>query len=186
MEGSMILDSLECVPAGDHVRESLNWYAVYVKSRHEFVVRDELRRKGINAFLPSFRSERRWTDRKKIVEFPLFPGYLFLEVAASPDAFLPVLKTHGVTAIISQEPGVPTPVAPEELHALRILVESGANMDVYPGLRSGMRVRVKNGPLKTAEGILDRKNDSCELLVNISLLGCTVSVKLFADDIEVL
>ena len=161
-----------------------DWYVVYVKSRHEFLVSDELQRKGIATFLPSFRAVRQWKDRKKTIECALFPGYVFIEAASAPGAFLNVLKTRGVVAIISQEQGKPSPVAPDELRALRILVESGRDLDLYPGLQLGTKVRVKNGPLKNAEGILLNRANECLFLVNLSLLGRSVSVKIFAQDIE--
>jgi transcription antitermination factor NusG len=175
------------VPAlrdGASLSRQPNWYALYVRSRHEFVAYDELLRKGIPAFLPSCKRTSQWKDRKKQIESPLFPGYVFFQTAPSAEVFLSVLQTRGVVAIISQEPGRPTPVASEELHALRLLVESGRELDLYPGLQEGMKVRLKSGPLKDAEGILDKKADACLFLVNVSLLGRCVSIRLSARDIE--
>lgn len=64
-----------------------NWYAVYVKSRYEFVVSEELQRKGIETFLPSITKLNRWKDRKKLVEVPLFPSYLFVSIVPDPTEF---------------------------------------------------------------------------------------------------
>ena len=161
-----------------------NWYAVYVKSRHEFVVSGELQGKGIETFLPSITKLNQWKDRKKRVEVPLFPGYVFVSVLPDPEEFLRVLKTRGAVTLISLEPGHPTPVAPEEIHALKILLDVGEDIDVYPHLKQGARVRVKNGVFKDAEGILARKEDHHVLLVSIELLGRSVGVKINADDVE--
>ena len=54
------------------------WYALYARSRHEKVVDDLLRRKGIETFLPVRKIKRRWSDRVKLIEEPLFKGYLFV------------------------------------------------------------------------------------------------------------
>lgn len=161
-----------------------NWYAIYVKSRHEFVVSGELQSKGIETFLPSVTKLNQWKDRKKRVDVPLFPGYLFVSIAPDPEEFLRVLKTRGAVTFISLEPGHPTPVAPEEIRALKILLDVGEKIDVYPHLKQGARVRVKNGAFRGAEGILARKEDHHVLLVSIELLGRSVGVKIYADDIE--
>lgn len=160
------------------------WYAVYVKSRHEFVARGELVRKGIETFLPVSKRLSQWKDRRKLIEFPLFPSYLFVCVRPQPDAFLDIVKTRGTVQMISLERGSPTPLYDEEISSLRLLVESGKEIDVYPHLREGDRVRVRKGPLAGAEGILEVKNDQYRFLVNIELLGRSIGVNIYADDIE--
>lgn len=76
--------------------DMFHWFALYVKSRHEFVASSELKQKGIETFLPSVMKLNQWKDRKKLVEFPLFPGYLFVHVPPSPEEFLNVLKTKAL------------------------------------------------------------------------------------------
>jgi transcription termination/antitermination protein NusG len=148
------------------------------------VARGELMKKGIDTFLPVARRLSQWKDRKKMVEFPLFPSYLFVLVPPRPDAFLDVLKTRGAVRMISLEPGYPTPVCGEEINSLRLLLESGEEFDIYPHLKEGDRVRVRRGPLAGAEGTLVVKNDQYRFLVNIELLGRSVGVNIYADDIE--
>ncbi len=160
------------------------WYAVSVRSRHEFVVHDELKRRGVETFLPSVTRCSQWKDRKKFIAYPLFPGYVFVQAPDRPGAFLEVLKTRGVVAFISLEPGKPTPVAMEEIDSLRLMVQSGQEIDIYPHLKEGMRVRVKAGPLENAEGILWKKEKEYQFSVNVELLGRSVAVKISARDIE--
>lgn len=161
-----------------------NWYAVYVKSRHEFVVYGELQRKGIETFLPAVTKLNQWKDRKKKVDVPLFPGYLFVSIEPAPEEFMKVLKTRGAVTFISLEPGNPTPVAPEEISTLKILLDVGERIDVYPHIKQGTRVRIKNGAFRGAEGILTRKEDHHVLLVSIDLLGRCIGVKIYADNVE--
>ncbi len=161
-----------------------DWYALYVKSRHEFVVFNELREKKIEVFLPSIKKMSQWKDRKKLIEYPLFPGYVFVQVPSYPGAFLAVLKTRGVVTFISLVQGKPTPVAPEEISSLRLLIEGGGEIDIYPHLKEGTRVRVKNGPLKNAEGVLAKREHEYLFAVNIELLGRSVAVKIGVHDIE--
>ncbi len=162
----------------------LNWYALSVRSRHEFVARDELQKKGIETFLPSVMQLRQWRDRKKNVEFPVFPGYLFVAVARCAENFLRVVQTHGTVALISLEPGHPTPVAPEEIEALKTVIASGRPFDVYPHFQEGARVRIRRGPLQGAEGVLAKKDEHHLFCVNVELLGRSVGLRINAEDIE--
>ncbi len=176
--------SYKAMTAQPGVTSLAHWYVAKVRSRHEFVAYDELLGKRFEAMLPSIKKSSRWKDRKKVIAFPLFPGYVFVKVPVHPGAFLEVLKTRGIVAFITLEPGTPTPVAPDEVASLRLLMESGKEIDVYPDLKEGTQVRIKSGLLANAQGILIRKNNECLFLVNIELLGRSVAVRIAAEDLE--
>jgi transcriptional antiterminator NusG len=161
-----------------------NWYALWVRSRCEFMTAGELARKGIEHYLPSVPKTRQWKDRKKKVDFPLFPGYLFVHVPRRADAFLQTVKTRGAVSFVSLEPGLPTPVAEEEISSLKILMESGATFDIYPGLQAGTAVRIKRGPLCGAVGVFTHRADEQHFAVNVDILGRSVGLKISADDVE--
>lgn len=167
------------------MREKIDrWYALYVKSRHEFTTQGELNRKGIANYLPSIKKLRHWKDRDKYVDLPLFPGYIFVKIMPKADDYMKVLKTRGAVNLLANTPGNPTPVSDDEIESLRILIESGENIDVYPHLKEGDRIRVKRGPLKGAEGYLEKKEDQYIFAVHIELLGRSIGVKLYGDDLE--
>jgi transcriptional antiterminator NusG len=161
-----------------------NWYALCVKSRHEFIAFSGLIRKEIETFLPSTKRFRQWRDRRKLVEFPLFPGYMFVHIQPNPEEFLNVLKSGGVVSFVSLTPGHPTPVPFSEITSLKLVVESGKELNIYSSLKEGSLVRVKMGPLKGAEGILTQKDNQYMFSVNIKLLGRSIGVKVHADDLE--
>jgi transcription termination/antitermination protein NusG len=161
-----------------------NWYALWVKSRHEFVTAEELSRKSIVNFVPSVARTRQWKDRKKVVNFPLFPGYLFVHIAPEPALFLDVVKTRGSVGFVSLEPGHPSSIAPEDIVSLKIMLACGEPIDVFPAFREGMIVRVKRGPLCSAVGILIKKEGCHIFLVNFDILGRSVGLKICADDVE--
>lgn len=161
-----------------------NWFALSVRSRHEFVVDAVLRHKGIVTFLPSVKRVRQWKDRKTSVEFPLFPGYLFVSLFPHPEEFMKVVKVPGSVTLISLVPGYPTPVPTEEIDSLKIVLDSGSAFDVYPQFKEGARVRIKKGPLTGAEGVLTKKEEQQVFMVNVELLGRSVGVKMQAQDIE--
>lgn len=160
------------------------WYALYVMPRHEFVVSAELQRKGIRAFLPSVTKLRRWRDRKKLIEFPLFPGYVFVHLSPDPVEFVRTVRTRGTVSFVSLQAGTPTPIAPEEIDSLKIMLESGAPIDIYPELRVGSPVRITKGVFEGASGFLEKKNGQCVFIVSIKLLGKSVGVPIHADDLE--
>ena len=164
--------------------EPLPWYVVYVKSRHEFIAYADLVRRGIVAFLPSVIKCSQWKDRKKRIAFPLFPGYVFVQLPPQAGTQLTVLQARGVVAFIALGQGKPAPVAPEEITALRLMVESGKEIDLYPDMKTGTRVRIKSGPLKNAEGIVSKREHAYAFHVNIELLGRSVAVAINAQDLE--
>jgi transcriptional antiterminator NusG len=177
---------IQSTAAGACIGKPQNWYVVYVKSRQEFVTAADLMQKNIVVFLPTFKKVNQWKDRRKLVEYPLFPGYLFVQLSDTPGAYLEVLKTRGVVTFVSLEPGTPTPVDSAEMTSLRLLLESGKEIDVRPGLQEGTRVRLTNGPLVDASGILIRKENEFVFVVNIELLGRNVAVRVSPQDIEAL
>jgi transcription antitermination factor NusG len=164
----------------------MQWFALYVKSRHEFVTNDELREKQIITFLPSFKNWRQWKDRRKLIDFPMFPGYLFVNIHSHSDGYINVLKTKGAVKFVSLHSGNPTPVNPDEIDSLKMLINCGKELDIYPHLKEGTRIRVRRGPLRGAEGILIKKDKEEEMkfLVNIEILGRSVGLKIYADEIE--
>jgi len=164
--------------------EEQNWFALSVRSRHEFVVHDALRQKGYETFLPSVRRVRQWKDRKTAVEFPLFPGYLFVAVRPHAEDFLKVSTIRGSVTLISLVPGHPTPIPSGEIESLKIVLKSGSDFDVYPQFSEGVRVRIKKGPLAGAEGILAKKEEQQVFMVSVELLGRSVGVRIAAQDLE--
>jgi transcription termination/antitermination protein NusG len=160
------------------------WYVIYVKAHHEFVAAGELARKGIRNYLPSVRRVNQWKDRRKLVEYPLFPGYVFVQAPEQPGAYLQVLQTRGVVSFVSLEPGTPAPVSCEEINALKLLIGSNMDLDVYPALKEGTSVRIKNGPLNGVQGLLSRKENELVFSINVELLGRSVAVKVAPQDIE--
>jgi transcription elongation factor/antiterminator RfaH len=164
----------------------MNWYAAYIKSRHEFVAENELSKKEIETFLPAVKKLRTWKDRRKWIDFPLFPGYLFVRIRPDHESLLHVLRTRGIVALISSEAGNPIPVPDEEITSLKLMLSSGREIDIYPHLKEGSQVRIKRGPLAGAEGTLKIKDDQYTFIVNVNLLGRSIGVKVYAEDLELL
>jgi transcription antitermination factor NusG len=160
---------------------SPEWYAIWTRSRHEQVVKDQLASKGFEAFLPTIPRWSRWKDRKKKVDWPLFPGYCFARF--DPHARLPILTCAGVVNIVSFD-GELAPIPEREIEGIRRLVESDLQYDPCPLIREGMMVEVVHGPLKGVVGRLLRKGSHARLVLAVDLIGQAVSVEVDAADVR--
>ena len=160
----------------------VEWFAVWTKSRHEQMVRTQLEQREIEAFLPTVTRWSRWKDRKKKVDWPLFPGYCFARF--DPRERLNVLKCGGVVSIVSVE-GEPAPIPPYEIDAIRQLIESELAYDPCPLIREGMMVEVTHGPLKGVVGrLITKKGAHARLVLSVDLIGQAVSVEVDAADVK--
>jgi transcriptional antiterminator NusG len=159
-----------------------NWFAIWTRSRHEQVVREQLAQKHIDAFLPTITKWSRWKDRKKKIDWPLFPGYCFARF--NPDNALAILKCSGVVNIVSFE-GKPAPIPDYELDSIRLLVSSDLQFDPCPMIKEGMLVEVVHGPLRGVIGRLMRKDAArARLVLSVDLIGQAVSVEVDAADVK--
>ncbi len=157
------------------------WFALWTRSRHEQVVREQLEQKNIETFLPTIARWSRWKDRKKRIEWPLFPGYCFARFVGRDR--LPVLTCTGIVTIVSVE-GEPAPIPEHEIESIRRLVQSELAFDPCPMIKEGMLVEVVHGPLKGVIGRLVRKNEKARLVLSVDLIGQAVSVEVDAADVR--
>lgn len=159
-----------------------DWFAIWTRSRHEHVVCEQLAKRHIDVFLPTVTRWSRWKDRKKKIDWPLFPGYCFARF--DPDNTLPILKCTGVVTIISFD-GKPAPIPEREIDSIRRLVGSELQFDPCPLLHEGQQVEVMHGPLKGVVGRLMRKDGSrARLVLSVDLIGQAVSVEVDAADVR--
>lgn len=159
------------------------WYVLRTRARHEKSVRDQLGAKGIHHFLPLWYKRSVWKDRVKTVELPLFSGYLFVSLALQDR--LPVLQTLGVAGFLTLQ-GRPIPVSDGEVEALQGMMARRLCYEPHPFLREGTRVRVKNGFLAGAEGVLVGRRQRYRLVVNVDLIHQAVAVDIESSDVEVI
>jgi transcription antitermination factor NusG len=165
----------------DHVSTTYPWYAIWTRSRHEQLVREQLERKGVEAFLPTIIRWSRWKDRKKKIDWPLFPGYCFARFDSA--VRMPILKCTGVVNIVSFD-GEPASIPDREIDGIRQLVESDLQYDPCPLIREGMKVEVVHGPLKGVAGRLVRKGAHARLVLSVDLIGQAVWVEVDAADVK--
>jgi transcription antitermination factor NusG len=161
-----------------------HWFAVHIKARHEFKASDRLKEAGIEVFLPAVERLRKWKDRKKLIYFPLFPCYLFVNITGSHEDKLIVLKTRGVVRFLGAIPGEPESIPEEQIVSLKKVIESKIEIDPYPYLREGHWVRITKGPLAGVEGILVEKAGRHKLILSVDILAQSTSVTIEATEVE--
>lgn len=157
------------------------WYAVYTHARHEKKVAQQMRERGIEHFLPVYRSMRVWKDRRKELDLVLFPGYVFTRIDVAEK--LRVLQLPGVVHFVSFN-GQPMALAGHDLEALRNALQQGLRAEHHPYLTAGRRVRVVRGPLTGARGVLQRLKTNCRIVISIDAIMRSVSVEIDESDVE--
>lgn len=171
------------VPLPARAAEELCWYAVQMRRRFEKKAAAQLQSKGIATFLPLVKESHRWSDRYQVVEKPLFPGYGFVQLPASPNLRLRVLQTVGVTGFVMMN-GAPVPVPDQQVEDVRLLLVNEIACRAYPFVKVGQKVRVRGGCLDGLEGILICENKDHSLVISIESIQRSVALRINGYDIE--
>jgi len=160
----------------------LRWYAIQTRHRHEKRVDARLRDKGFITFLPLARQIRRWSDRCKEIELPLFPCYAFVRLSQQDEMRVAVLQTPGVVQVV----GIgcrPTPIPDKQIEDIQKVVTDGGVVAVQPFCAVGQRVRITGGCFDGIEGIVQERNNSRTLMIAVEPLQR--SVVIFLENYQV-
>lgn len=163
--------------------ENASWFAIHTRARHEKSVAYRLNQAGITTFLPLVKETHRWSDRKKIVEVPLFGCYVFARFAPLTADRLRVCTTDGVLQIVGTR-GEGIAVPDEQIDAIRILVDEGLAWSEYPFLKIGQRVRIRSGALNGVEGVLVARNGDHSLVVSVDVIQRSLAVRIEGYEVE--
>lgn len=158
-----------------------HWVAAYTRSQHEGLVAAQLRRKSVEHLLPTYERLSRWSDRIRRTEAPLFPGYVFVRVCDAER--LIVLRTAGVVGIVSVA-GKPALLRDEDVEMLRTCMARRGEIEPYPYLSVGQRVRVKHGPFSGWEGILLQKKNSARLIISFAQMMRSIAIDFHGADVH--
>lgn len=151
------------------------WFALQVHTRHELTVATRLRGRGYEPFVPLYQCRKSWSDRIKVVDAPLFPGYLFCRL--NTVYRLTILTTPGVVQIVGYN-RTPVPVDEMEISAINSMVASGLPNQPWPFPRAGERVQIERGPLRGLEGTLVEIKGAHRFIVSVTLLQRSVAVEI--------
>jgi transcription antitermination factor NusG len=153
------------------------WFALIAKPQHEFRIQEGLAAiPEVEVFLPTYKNKRKWSDRVKILDTPLFSGYVFARFTY-PEMRVPILRTVGVRSIVGFG-NEPCPLPEDEIETIRTLVNSPYAVQPWPFLKTGTRVRIEDGPLRGVEGIVLERKDEWKMVVSVEILQRSVAVVL--------
>jgi transcription antitermination factor NusG len=165
--------------------EFAHWYALLTRSRHERVVTHQLQIRGFSTFLPVVTEVHQWSDRRKLVETPLFPSYVFVRLVPTSKARVHVLRTDGVVRFVGQHVEG-TPIPDEQIESVRTLLSHRVPCTSRPFVKVGQRVRIHGGALEGVEGFVVSADGHDTLVVSVDAIQRSLAVRIRGYDIEIL
>jgi transcription antitermination factor NusG len=151
------------------------WFAVLARGGRERNTTAHLEGAGYQCYLPVRRCARRWSDRTKEIQLPLFPGYLFCRM--DPHNRLPILMTPGVIQIVGVGK-TPIPVDENEMAAIQRVERSSLAVTPWPYPEVGSVARIEEGPLEGLTGIVVKIKSKLKLVLSVNLLQRSVAVEI--------
>ena len=164
---------------------TLAWYAVYTRPRSEKKLAEGLQKLGIEHYLPLLRTRKKWSDRYKWVEEPVFASYLFVHIEFERDS-LRVLKLPQAVYFVSTE-GAPTVIEAYDIDLLRLAVDNFAEsltLRDTSALAAGETVRIKDGPFAGKEAVIERIQGKTLVVVAFPALNKSVQVEIAVEQIS--
>jgi len=160
-----------------------NWYALLTRPKHEKLVSERLLERGVETFLPLSTKVHQWSDRKKVIQSPLFSCYVFAKFGANRSDCLRVLRVNGVLQLVGSR-GEGTPIPSEQIDAVRTLVQGSIPWTQYPFLKIGQRVRIRGGALDGVQGILMSRSGNSTLVISVDLIQRSLAVRVEGYQVE--
>ncbi|MCH8020752.1 UpxY family transcription antiterminator [candidate division KSB1 bacterium] len=157
------------------LRKVPRWYAIYTRSRYEKKVSMELEERGLEHFLPLVPQLRYWKDRKKIVNMPIFPGYVFVNIKLSEK--IRVLRANGVVRFIEFN-GSPSPIPDAQIEDVRQLLKYPDRVETASYFNCGDPVEITAGPFSGIRGKIIHSRGKQRLLVGIEIIHQAISVEI--------
>jgi transcription antitermination factor NusG len=157
------------------------WYAVHTVANHESTVARQLQDRSIPFFLPTYKQISRWSDRKKEIERPLFPGYVFVNIDLN--SRISVLRVPSVVRLVGTSQG-PSEIPKGEIEALQQAMVSRSQIAPHDYIKFGDAVRVLRGPFAGMHGKLIRKENQHRIVVGLDSIHQAFSVQVDIHDIE--
>jgi len=161
----------------------LQWYAIQTRSRHEKFVDSQLKQRGVTTFLPLVNELRRWSDRQKLVQLPLFSSYVFARFVASVENRIRIVSTYGVVSIVGNR-GEGIAIPDNEVESIQRLLASSIPFVDCPFVRIGQRVRIRGGCMHGVEGILVGRKGNRSLVISVETIERSLAIQLEGYDVE--
>ncbi len=158
------------------------WFAVETRHRFEKKVAAQLDHGGFNVFLPLLTQHHTWSDRRKIITVPLFPGYAFVQIDRVRDSWQMVLRTAGLIRFVSFG-GIVVAIPPKQIEDLQLLLQQKGPFSLHPFISAGQRVRIREGCLRGLEGILVQQEKK-KLVISIQSIQRSLAIEIEGYELE--
>jgi transcription antitermination factor NusG len=153
---------------------SLEWYVLYTLPNYEKKVHLSLTKNQITTFLPLQKVVRKWSDRQKIIEVPLFPNYVFIRTHKNER--FKALDVYGVKYYINSG-GRPALISENEINNIKKMLEC-PGIDIEQNLSNGNLVTIISGPFKNMNGILFEKRGQTRFAVKLESINQILSIEI--------
>lgn len=157
-----------------------NWFALYVKPKHEFKAKGELDQLSIHNYLPLITRLKQWSDRKKKIAEPLLKGYIFIYADEKERLFS--LENRCVIKCITDH-GRPAKIPEWQILNLKNMLNNDADFKVVDGIAKGVTIEIIEGPFKGVRGIVQKSETENNLAVSIDLLNRSVVVHMQKESV---
>lgn len=178
-----MIETASCENTNDEAL-AVSWYGVQTLYRHETKILQDLSAKGFSVYLPVLRETRQWSDRKKVLDMPAFPGYLFVRHDASLRSRSRILQTVGVVRLLPEN-HKPIAVPAIEIESIQRMLASNLPCERCAPPPLGTLVEVKRGPLAGIRGQVIRVNNKFRLAISVRTVSQAISVEVDIQNTEV-
>ena len=158
------------------------WFAIETRPRFEKKVFAQLDHQGVEVFLPLLTESHMWSDRRKTVTVPLFPGYAFVHINQSRVSWHAVLQTAGLIRFVSFG-GTVLPIPSKQIEDLQLLLQEKGQFSLHPFVHAGQRVRIRGGCLNGLEGTLVQ-NERQKLVISIQSIQRSLAIEAEGYELE--
>ncbi len=151
------------------------WHVLYTKPRYEKKINESLRKKGIESYLPVIKTLKQWSDRKKIVEIPLFSSYIFIKT--NEKLFYTILNIPGTVKFISFE-GKAVEISEKEIAKIKWLLDAGIEVSTHNEVfKKGDKVEIIKGPLRGLIAEMVEQNNKHRIVVRLENIDKSIEIQ---------
>lgn len=174
-------DGREARPSFAALPRDPAWFALSVRSNFERRVAERIEREAVETFVPTYPERTLWSDRQKIVDRLILPGYVLIRTSAR-QAITIAASTPGVVDILGF-PNEPSAIPDDEISQFRRVVSSQSRIEPCAYV-AGEAIAIESGPLAGVTGVVTRTRGALRVVVAIELLNRAVSVEVDAADLR--
>jgi len=157
-----------------------SWFVFYTYPKAEKSISTQLANAGYETYLPLQEEVRQWHDRKKKLQIPIFPNYIFIKTEIVK--IYEVLKFPRIVRCIKFN-NKPSQVRDDEIALIKNIEHNCTNVIVSNKLEKGERVTIQGGPLNGLQGIIEESRDIRHIIVNIDSISYSLRVLLSPNEI---